>query len=177
MNRVSMIALVLCLALVEPAIGCSCAMRGVLFEEQVAEAFSTATYVLLGEVASVESIVETHTLPNGRKGQHEVQLARIKVLRSWKGDKKAGEILLTRTTTTCCMCGWEVKAGQQLIVYAYGPEPVGLSYCSRTAVADLGSPDIPVIERILRGEPPLPVRTDIPLPEMHLPEIRQPDGA
>ena len=49
------------------------------------------------------------------------------------------------------MCGWQVKAGQRLIVYAYGDEPVGLSYCSRTGVADLGSPDIPVTERILRA--------------------------
>lgn len=157
MNRfTTTIALVLGLIAVEPAMACSCAVSGVSFEEQVAEAFATADYVILGEVTKVESIVATDELPDGQKGRYDAQLAHIKVIESWKGGKKAGDDFLTRTITTCCMCGLSVEVGQRWLVYAYGKEPVSLSTCSRTARADRSSRDIPVLERILRGRPPLP---------------------
>ena len=165
MKCITTIALALCLAAVEPAISCSCVVNGSgLFEDQVEDAFGRATFVFLGEVESVKTAAESHAMANGRRVSLDVQVAHIKVLKIWKGSRKAGDIVVAQTTTTCCLCGLAVKAKQQLLVYAYGAEPIELSVCSRTTDTGSHSPDIPVIERILRGEPAREISIEVPEP-------------
>jgi hypothetical protein len=166
MNQILRVIVILFLAAARPAIACSCVAHEGLPEDQVAEAFATATSVFFGEVESVRTIVEKNTMANGRPSSTEVQVARIKVLRSWKGEKKAGALVLARTTTTCCLCGLDVKRHEQFLVYAYGEEPISLSICSRTKKTDLSSPDVPIIERILRGEPAREIPIQLPQPNV-----------
>jgi hypothetical protein len=167
MPRTLALVLLLYFAAIESAVSCTCVLSKELFEDRVAEAFETATSVVFGEVEAVEAAVETDTMANGHKVSHDVQLARIKVIKSWKGGKKAGDVLRTRTTTTCCLCGLEVRVGERWLVYGYGDEPIELSICSRSAKTDLRSADIPVIERILRGEPARTV-PDLKVPEPNI---------
>lgn len=166
MTRTAMIALAVLLAAAEPAVSCTCVVGAGLFEDHVADAFADATFVFLGQIESVESATDFVTGADGRTSSLDVQVARIEVLKSWKGSKKAGDLVVTRTTTTCCLCGLDVKADQQLLVYAYGAEPLALSYCSRTSDAGANSEDIPVIERILRGEPLRPMPIEVPEPQL-----------
>jgi hypothetical protein len=144
---------------------CSCAGNGSgSFEDQVEAALAEATFVFLGEVDSLETVTQSHTMASGRMVSSDVQVARIKVLKIWKGSGKTGDILLAQTTTTCCLCGLAVKAKQQLLVYTRGVEPIELSVCSRTTSAGSHSPAIPVIERILRGEPARGISIEVPEP-------------
>jgi hypothetical protein len=87
MNRfTTTIALVLGLIAVEPAIACSCAVSGATFEEQVADAFATADYVILGEVTKVESIVETDEPAHERRGPIGAHV----ISPSWSESRGAG---------------------------------------------------------------------------------------
>lgn len=132
----------------------------------MADAFAEATFVFLGEVESVATSTDSRTGANGRRISLDVQVARIKVLKSWKGSKKTGDTVVTQTTTTCCLCGLAVKKKEQLVVYAYGEEPLELSICSRTSDAGRKSADIPVIERILLGEPARQIGIGVPEPDI-----------
>jgi hypothetical protein len=176
MSRVLKLILILCLGSARTAISCSCVEHEGLLEDRVAEAFAIATVVFFGEVESVETVVEKNTMASGRQVSTEAQVAHIKVLRSWKGDKKAGDVVLARTTTTCCLCGLAVKQQERLLVYAYGEAPISLSICSRTTKTDLGSADIPVLERIKRGEPAREPSIRLPEPNIAF-KADAPEGA
>jgi hypothetical protein len=82
-------------------------------------------------------VVETNTMANGRQTSTQAQVAQIRVLKSWKGNKSSGDLVVARTTTTCCLCGLAVKPQERLLVYAYGDEPISLSTCTRTKQTDL----------------------------------------
>lgn len=164
LKTVLKLILILGLGVATPAMSCTCADREALFEDQVAEAFARATSVFFGEVESVESFVEKKSMGNGRQISTEGQVVHVKVLKSWKGDKKVGERVLARTITSCCMCGIAVRPHERWLVYSYGDEPISLSQCSRTKKTDLHSPDIPVIERIKRGEPARELPPELPEP-------------
>jgi hypothetical protein len=165
MRQILKLILILGLGAARPAISCTCVKHEELFEDQVAAAFAEATSVFFGEVDSVETFAETETMADGRQVSTEGQRVHIKVLKSWKGDKKAGEVVLARTITTCCLCGLAVKPHERWLIYAYGAEPISLSVCSRTKKTDLGSADIPVIERLRRGEPARESSIELPEPQ------------
>jgi hypothetical protein len=170
MNPVFMLLPILCLVAAAPALSCSCVEREPIFEDQVAEAFATATSVFFGEVESVETFVETPTMADRKAASSqgltalstEWQVVHIKVLRSWKGDKKPGDRILARTIMRY-FCGMEMMPRERWLVYAYSDEPISVSQCSRSRRTTLDSPDIPIIERIRRGEP-----AREPLPEPHI---------
>ena len=164
MKPMRKLILILGLGVATPAIGCSCVQHKGLFEDQVEEAFNSATSVFFGEVESVANFVEKKSIVNGREVLTEGQRVTFKVLKSWKGDENAGERVLARTITTCCMCGIAVHLNERWLVYSYGEEPIELSTCSRTKQTDLQSPDIPVIERIKRGEPARELPRELPEP-------------
>jgi len=165
MNRGTTIALLLCLAAVDPAFSCSTVVGIEPFEDRVADAFAQATFVFLGEVESVETVMKRHTLATGRIVSDKVQIARLKVLKSWKGDEKAADLVVSHAEQWDSGCTWTVRPGEQWLVYASSVDPV-LTISARNAQPALDSADIPVIERILRGEP----AREVPEPSIEVPE-------
>lgn len=170
MNSVLKLIPILCLISAGSALGCDCVEREPIFEDQVVAAFTDATSVFFGEVESVETVVETPTTADRKWASSqglealptEWQVVHIKVLRSWKGDKKPGDTVLARTIVNG-FCGNVMMPRERWLVYAYSDEPISVSQCSRSRRTTLDSPDIPIIERINRGEP-----VGQPLPEPHI---------
>ncbi|HKS55526.1 MAG TPA: hypothetical protein VJS12_09585 [Steroidobacteraceae bacterium] len=166
MNRGVTIAFLLCSFAVEPAISCSIDLID-HSADRVADAFAQATFVFLGEVESVETVTKRYTRADGRIISHAVQIARIKVLKPWKGDKKAGDMVVSHAEPGSAH-GWRVRPREQWLLYVSNVEPT-LSVFSRSPQPALNSADIPVIERILRGEPAREAcEFSIEVPEPHI---------
>jgi hypothetical protein len=165
-RRITIALLLLFLAAVEPAISCSSVVLDADIEDPVAAAFARATFVFVGEVENVETVTEWHTMADGRSVSIDVQTTRIKVLQAWKGSKKADDTVTYRRERYCTCC-WSAQPGEQWIVYAAGVEST-LAILPRSAKAGFDSADIPLIERVLRGEPTREFSIEVPEPHLAL---------
>jgi hypothetical protein len=111
-------------------------------EEQVRSAFARSAYVVVGDVIAADDVVGTHS-----------QKATILVKRSWKPSKREGDTLLVLTDLSNT-CGARIAAGTQLLIYATGPEPIGVFVYERLLHTNSASLDIRLLDQIAAELPP-----------------------
>lgn len=161
-----------------PAFACSC-MLPKPAEESLAEAYA----VVLTEIVSVEEFSEPISAggleaidgggtlmtlaPLGGGPIREIVTHRV--LRSWKGPHREGELITTTTPLECCVCGMSVRRyerppfadnmerliARNWLVYLYGGQPYRMSVCSRTAPATSrqAADDISIFDGIIFDVP------------------------
>jgi hypothetical protein len=150
MRTIALILLVASAAFSGESFACSCRPpAGDTLAFQVRAEFQAATIVAVGEIVELDESKRPDPFDPANEPPYVYsQHAKIKILKAWKGPKKAGEILETSTTTACCECGYRIAVGQRLLIYAWDKEPVSLSICSRTSPLGFGSPDVAVLDGI-----------------------------
>jgi len=128
---------VLTFAAAGTALACSCMVEDIPVEAQITKSYDGAAAVFTGKVTRIEMT------PAGL----EVKV-HIKVTKSWKGNVR-GEIIV-KTARDSSMCGYQFLKGKTYLVYASGsPKELGVSNCSRTALADKNN-DIEYVGELAR---------------------------
>ena len=128
---------------------CSCLYSQESLEELVREELDRASAVFLGYPKKIQ---------NSRidKGDFEEtsQVVEFTVLESWKGPKPGRELFVTRTVTTCCLCGYAVAENVRHIVFAFRTSSGehSLSVCSLTGPAEIQYEVIEILRRIEREQ-------------------------
>ncbi len=133
---IAMAAVLFALLVVTPPPSHACSCMGTPVRERA----KAAAAVFSVEVLSVRE-----------SAQPEVQEASLRVLRSWKGKFRPGQVVKSETVTVCCMCGLAVKPKERLLVYAYGEEPIALSICSDVRL-EWASEHVKILDQMFRGE-------------------------
>ena len=59
-----------------------------------------------------------------------VQRVEWRILKAWKGDHRAGELLESTTMTECCACGVSVAKGEQHLFYLRDDRDFSVTTCS-----------------------------------------------
>lgn len=127
------------------AIACSCV-------PPVYESISTAVKQNLAGSDAVFS-AEAIEVKNYEGGAAEsVQLAKFRVIKSWKGPHKPGDLVRTKTPSNRGYCGFLVKKGEQLLLYQLGSEPYALMVCSRSSHLDRAVADLNILDELADGK-------------------------
>lgn len=113
--------------------------------------FNKSTYVLVGDVVQATTVEESRMYARGRVRRYTFQEATIRVRKSWKPSKKAGDTLRIRSDLDHS-CSAEVTLGAQVLVYAKGEEPVALWGTDRTSPLGFASEDVAILDSIVAAE-------------------------
>jgi hypothetical protein len=139
--------LVVLLAMAQPTRACSCALGGTAATE-----FQSASAVFFAKTITSQRAADSQ----GRL----VERAQLKVLESWKGRHRVGEIVEIRSNVGDGACGKSVindppwlelvdrtrkprapKLSGRWVIYAYGTAPYEISLCSRSRPIEAGGED------------------------------------
>ena len=107
------------------ALSCSCASTAKSETEEVQLSLSAASAVFLAKAISIE-IFPTKLDDDDLESQR----VRWQIRKLWKGPYSVGQVVITETVTTCCVCGQRVTKGQEFLLFQYEPEPFSISNCS-----------------------------------------------
>lgn len=139
--RLPLLALFFLLAGSAPVIACEC-LRWRFVEDE----FTASRIVVTAELRSVRLIKK-------KKGAIEVSV--FVVTKSYKGKYKAGkEIKFRRRPGENCTWSFAQDAvGKQFLLYLDRKTSSGPSTCSRTGRMENAHPDIPRLEKLVKGTP------------------------
>ena len=139
--------LVVLVAMAQPTRACSCALGGTAATE-----FQSASAVFFAETISSRRVADS-------RGKL-VESAQLKVVESWKGPHRIGDIVEVRSKVGDGACGKSVindppwldlvdqarkprapKLSGQWVIYAFGTAPYEISLCSRSRPIEAGGKD------------------------------------
>ena len=109
------------------AAACSCLFTSEDLQTNVREGYIDHSIVVLVEATSTKESRRFHWRPLQFVRIQEVQW---KVLRSWKGGRHQGDVLISVTMTECCACGVHVEKGEKRILYLQTQEEFSVSTCT-----------------------------------------------
>jgi hypothetical protein len=109
------------------AAACSCILTSQDVESNVRDAYENSSVVVLAEATSTKSARRFRLSPMGFDAIQRVQW---RVLKSWKGGSREGEVLTSETITECCVCGVHVEKGEKRILYLRTYKSFSVSTCS-----------------------------------------------
>lgn len=127
-----------------------------------AKAFAQADAVFMGQIVSFNA---TST--------ERLYIARISVLKIWKGDRESATEIYTAESTA--ECGYPFRAGETYVIYAY-KETSGRhsrNICTRTAPAKQATEDLSYLEKLSdkkKIRPVVAARVSFPETSFSLPE-------
>jgi len=110
--------------------------------ESVRQSFSSATAVFS---AYVEEIYFGHMY-----GRDNVRMAKLRVLQVWKGDLRPGDVVTSGAddTTEFMSGGMAPEQRSAVLAYVYSDQPYTLGSCSRSAPLEVGTRDIPLLNKL-----------------------------
>ena len=124
------------------AMACSCIFHEGPIEAAVADAYSSASAVVLATAEHVEYLEPfVSNVWSAEQGHHQVtshnlQRTQFSPLKIWKGELEG--LFYTEIGIACCVCGYHFEQGETYLLYLYGPDEHGnytTSSCSRTKSA------------------------------------------
>ena len=122
------------------AMSCSCIREHGSLEDQVTEAFSSASNVIWAKAESTQSVslnppetsINAQAIASNNPPQK--QRTQFVAIKSWKGSHR--KRFSTEVTTVCCVCGYRFVEGEEYLLYLYnGPNEEGYyraNICTRT---------------------------------------------
>lgn len=126
----------LMVAVVSPAIACSCIVPNGSRSDHVRREFKGAEYVYSAYVASVYRT----------EGPHPLRMVKLRVLQVWKGDLAANTWLEVESDGgSGTGCGLAVDADTAILAYTSGH---ALHSCSMTGPLDGATQDIPLLNKL-----------------------------
>ena len=136
-----------------PAFDCVC-----LPEQSVAEALQGADAVFLARVVSITNKPEILYSTGNAGAGWTMEEAELVVEKAWKNARVGERIIFISHDTSCSRSFTEApgdpakKLSGKWIVYAYGPQPYGLSICERSHQVTIpASPsDEPALDKLVR---------------------------
>jgi len=139
-------------ALSSSALACSCTKPAITLEEEIGNAFRSATAVVQVEAVKVKGNgIDAHTgkeTPTYFPGHVEHVIWRIS--RVWKGPYEPSATFETITETQCCTCGRAIKLGEVYLLYLGSRSPPALSFCSSDKRLEDAAPDVAILNEIVR---------------------------
>jgi hypothetical protein len=109
--------------------------------DQVTSSVSSSSAVVWARAESTEDIepyeTEVWSEEKGKRKEtyYEKQRTQFVAIESWKG--LHGKRFFTEVEVVCCVCGYRFVAGEEYLLYLYGPDKNGYyhaSTCSRTKI-------------------------------------------
>ncbi|HVK50867.1 MAG TPA: hypothetical protein VM469_03905 [Pseudoxanthomonas sp.] len=132
-------ALLLTVAVIAPAVACSCIMPDGSRSDHVRREFKQAEYVFSAYVASVYR----------SEGPDSRRMVKLRVLQVWKGDLAANTWLEVESDgDSGTGCGLAVDADTAILAYTSGH---ALHSCSMTGRLDRATQDIPLLNKLAAG--------------------------
>ena len=132
---------------------CDCISLGNL-EQQVAAEWNASTAVVVARVISVSTrsgLLRFTTDEHEQQVPIKKQMAKWRIIRSWKGTFPVGSLTTTETTTTCCLCGQEVTIGEVRLLYLGSNRPYEVSQCSVGGRLKESESQIPLLEKLQKS--------------------------
>lgn len=141
--------------IIAKAYSCSCAYSDGELEDQVREAFESASSVVLAKVETIEKLEPFQYSQDDDSSEQRTFYYRHKThfseVQSWKG--KHGKQFYTNIVVACCMCGYTFEEGRVYLLYLYGPDEQGFystSSCSRTTrLSEELKPELEILNSLL----------------------------
>ena len=127
------------------AAACSCLFTSEDLQTNVREGYIDHSIVVLVEATSTKESRRFHWRPLQFVRIQEVEW---KVLKSWKGGRHQGDVLISVTMTECCACGVHVEKGEKRILYLQTQEEFSVSTCT---IGDLFKDRLNEQMRVLEG--------------------------
>ena len=127
------------------AAACSCLFTSEDLQTNVREGYIDHSIVVLVEATSTKESRRFHWRPLQFVRIQEVEW---KVLKSWKGGRHQGDVLISVTMTECCACGVHVEEGERRILYLQTQEEFSVSTCT---IGDLFKDRLNEQMRVLEG--------------------------